>query len=105
VKQKIAGIVALSTYIPLPHLFESEIKQMNSDTPLFMAQGTGDSVIPLAVAQRSYGIIGKAKQKFQITSDMESEFFTYANMDHTTCAQEMNDLIDFLRRVIPQQQQ
>ena len=44
----LAGVLALSTYLPLPHTLMAEASPANTALPVFMAHGTADSVIPLA---------------------------------------------------------
>jgi len=49
----LAGIVALSTYLPLADTIEAEIHPANRNIPIFMGHGEFDPVIPLIQAQRS----------------------------------------------------
>jgi phospholipase/carboxylesterase len=44
--QALAGILALSTYLPLPNSLESEAHEANKAVPIFMAHGVADPVIP-----------------------------------------------------------
>jgi phospholipase/carboxylesterase len=50
---KLGGIVALSTYLPLEDSLDREASGTNKRTPIFMAHGTQDPVIPLALAEAS----------------------------------------------------
>ena len=52
--ERLAGILALATYLPLHDTVESEISPANRATPIFMAHGHSDAVVPLALAQLSY---------------------------------------------------
>ncbi|NKB76181.1 MAG: carboxylesterase [Gammaproteobacteria bacterium] len=49
--QKLAGIIALSTYLPFLNSTETERTKENQDTPIFVAHGTNDQAIPLEVGQ------------------------------------------------------
>jgi len=51
--QKLAGILALSTYLPLAEGFEFEINSANARTSIFYAHGTQDPVVPLALAEHT----------------------------------------------------
>src|SRR4051812_43718708 len=43
---RLAGVMALSTYLPLAESFEHEASAENRGTPVFMAHGTDDNVVP-----------------------------------------------------------
>jgi phospholipase/carboxylesterase len=49
----LAGVLALSTYLPLAATLASERNAANAAIPLFMAHGTDDPVLPLELAQNS----------------------------------------------------
>ena len=48
--QRLAGIMALSTYLPLADTLKAEAHPANADVPIFMAHGTDDPIIALALA-------------------------------------------------------
>ena len=54
---KLAGILALSTYVPLVGTLTAEAHSANRDVPIFMAHGHGDDVIPYAVGKRSCDVL------------------------------------------------
>jgi phospholipase/carboxylesterase len=49
----LAGVLALSTYLPLASTVASERSAANAGIPIFMAHGTSDSVLPLELAEFS----------------------------------------------------
>ena len=49
----LAGVLALSTYLPLAATLAGERSAANASIPLFMAHGTDDSVLPLEMAETS----------------------------------------------------
>jgi len=51
--RRLAGVLALSTYLPLAGLLAAERTQANAAVPIFMAHGTDDAVLPLALAETS----------------------------------------------------
>src|SRR6266436_1540319 len=55
--ERIAGVMALSTYVPIAEKFPAEAGAANRDVPIFMAHGSYDPVIPLARAEQSRGIL------------------------------------------------
>jgi phospholipase/carboxylesterase len=88
---RLAGILALSCYLPLPDTLEREASQANRDLPIFMAHGAQDPVIPLSWAQRS---------RDQLTSlDFVVEWREYS-MPHSVCSEEIADVGAWLRRVL-----
>jgi phospholipase/carboxylesterase len=44
--ERLAGIIALSTYIPLPDLLAADFDEANRDLPVFAAHGDEDEVVP-----------------------------------------------------------
>ena len=51
--QGLAGILALSTYLPLAASLAAEASSANRSIPLFMAHGEQDTVIPISIAESS----------------------------------------------------
>jgi phospholipase/carboxylesterase len=51
--KKLAGIMALSTYLPLAQTVAAEAAAANRSIPVFFAHGSEDPVIPLAMATAS----------------------------------------------------
>jgi len=49
----LAGVLALSTYLPLAATLASERSAANAAVPLFMAHGTDDPVLPFGLAETS----------------------------------------------------
>ena len=52
-KQALAGILALSTYLPLAASLAAEASIANRAIPIFMAHGEQDTVIPISIAESS----------------------------------------------------
>ena len=89
--QKLAGVLALSTYLPIKALLATEKTAVNQPTPIFMAHGTFDTVISLATCRISL----EALQSQQYTI----EWHEYP-MAHSVCQQEIDDIRAFLSRVL-----
>ncbi len=92
--QPLAGVLALSTYLPLKNQLKEKQHPANKYLPIWMAHGRHDSVITLATAQSS-------KQTLE-AAGYEVEWHEY-EMPHSVCEEEINDIRDFLLRVLPAQ--
>ncbi len=88
---RLAGIMALSTYLPLAATLQGEASAHNRNTPIFMAHGLYDDIIPLERAQRSRGMLEKLGYKV--------EWHDYP-MPHSVCAPEIAHISAFLARVL-----
>jgi phospholipase/carboxylesterase len=51
--RRLAGVLALSTYLPVADTLAAERSAANAEIPIFMAHGNADGVIPLAMADAS----------------------------------------------------
>lgn len=90
-KQPLAGVMALSTYLPLKASLEKEKTLLNEHIPIFMAHGTDDNVISFATNRLSFELL--QAQHYHI------EFHEYA-MAHTVSTQEIGDIRAFLRTTL-----
>jgi phospholipase/carboxylesterase len=90
-KQPLAGVMALSTYLPLKSSLEQEKSLLNEHIPIFMAHGSSDNVISFASNRVSYEVLHA--QQYHI------EFHEYA-MAHSVCEQEIDDIRAFLRTAL-----
>jgi len=90
--ERLAGVMALSTYLPLPRLLHAERVPANDGTPIFMAHGLADGVLPLSMGIESRDLLGAA--------GFPVEWHQYP-MAHSVCAAEIADIRNFLLRVLP----
>ena len=86
----LAGIIALSCYLPLAGTFSSQASSANAETPIFMAHGTYDPIIPISHAIAS-------KKKLQ-AANYNLEWHEYP-IPHTVCKQEIRDINRWLKHV------
>ncbi len=56
-QHKLAGVVALSCYLPIPEKLNTEQSTVNQDTPFFMGHGTFDPVVPFDLGQSSFNTL------------------------------------------------
>jgi len=89
--RRLAGILALSTYLPLADSVEREIHSANRGTPILMIHGDEDTIIPLPRARRSYEQLAHL--------GLPIEWHTYP-MGHTVCPEEVAALSTWLRSTL-----
>jgi phospholipase/carboxylesterase len=90
--EKLAGVLALSCYLPAESTFKAERVPANDATPIFMAHGQGDTVLPMSLGTQSRDYL-KA-QGYLV------EWHDYP-MAHAVCAAEIADIREYLFRVLP----
>jgi len=78
--EALAGILALSSYLPLEASLDREAAAANRATPIFMAHGTQDPIVPLELAEASRRTL-KAK-------GYNVAWHSYP-MPHSVCAEEV----------------
>lgn len=88
--RKLAGIVALSTYLPMNEEQLAQVAAEKMSMPIFMAHGIQDEVIRLQYAEQSRDILQ--------ARDSALEWHTY-NMPHSVSNEEVDDLSLWLKRL------
>jgi phospholipase/carboxylesterase len=88
-KVQLAGVLALSAYLPLAELAAAET--VNRSTPVFMAHGRSDPVVPYA--------LGIASRDRLLELQCTVEWHDYA-MQHNVCAAELMDIQTWLTKII-----
>lgn len=83
----LAGCIALSGYLPARSLVEKDITPAGRSTPVFMAHGAFDSVVPLPLAERSADVLENALDTF---------IWREYNMDHEVCVDERMNIAQFM---------
>lgn len=87
---RLGGIVALSTYLPLEASLEAEASSANRATPILMAHGTEDPIIPIKLAEVSRATLeGRG---------YDVEWHTWP-MPHSVCGPELEAISAFLGRI------
>jgi phospholipase/carboxylesterase len=79
----LAGVLALSTYLPLAATLATERSAANAQIPVFMAHGTADEVLPLSLAETSRGLLEALGYAV--------EWRAYP-MPHSVCIDEVRDV-------------
>lgn len=89
---RLAGLMALSGYLPLAGTVAAERHPANADTPIFMAHGTADPVVVPARAE--------ASRQALLALGYKVQWHTYP-MPHSVHPQEIADMSRFLQQVLP----
>lgn len=91
--EKLAGVVALSTYLPLRDKLADAHHPANTNTPIWMAHGIDDSVITLNTAMMARDAL--------LTTGFDVRWQTYP-MAHSVSESEIADIRMFLQTVLPE---
>jgi len=89
--ERLGGVMALSTYLPLQGKLEKERNAINNDLPIFMAHGSYDPMIPMVRAMQSRDALQALGYPV--------EWREYP-MPHSVCPQEIGDIAEFLQRIL-----
>jgi len=89
--EALAGIMALSTYLPLAGKLEQEKSAGNQKVPIFMAHGSYDDIIPLKRAEQSRDAL--------LSAGYRIDWHTYP-MPHSVCPEEIGHISQFLARTL-----
>lgn len=89
--EKLAGIIALSGYIPMLGDFAQRYNPANKDVPVFFAHGIQDDVVPIERAENALKILNELGQHV--------DWHEY-QMPHTLCMPEIIDIGNWLRKVL-----
>ena len=88
---RLAGILALSCYLPLANTLDTELSPANRDVPIFWAHGLHDPMIPQAMAELGRAQLGELG--YQI------DWHQYP-IPHSVSAEEIADVARWLERVL-----
>jgi len=89
--ERLAGVMALSCFLPLADDLAREASPANRDVPIFMAHGTDDDLIPLARARRAHDIL--------VGLGWRVEWHEYP-MPHSVCPEEIADISAWLSSLL-----
>ena len=91
-EERLAGIVALSGFLPLAETIAAERHTANADTPVFMAHGSYDTVVFPERGENSRDTLLALGQPVQ---------WQVFPMDHSLCQSEVTEISAFLQKVLP----
>jgi phospholipase/carboxylesterase len=81
--QRLAGLLALSTYLPLPERYAAEARPERKDTPILMCHGQHDPMLPLQLGTWSRDALQEG--------GFAVEWREYP-MQHNVCPEEIADI-------------
>jgi phospholipase/carboxylesterase len=90
-RERLAGLVAMSGYLPLADALAAERSTANASTPVFQAHGRSDGVIALPRAT--------ATRDQLLALGQPLEWHDYP-MEHSVCMEEVQAIQAFLRTVL-----
>lgn len=90
--KKLGGIIGLSTYLAIADECLKNASENNKDISLFVGHGTSDNVVSYEWGKKS---VEKLKEE-----GYNVKFESYPNMMHSTCAQEIMDLVEWLNEKV-----
>ncbi len=90
---RLGGILALSTYVPLAHRLQGDAAAADPATPVMMAHGTEDPIVPVA-----YGRLSRRQVE---SLGYTVRWHEYA-MGHTICEEEIRDIAAWLGATLDQ---
>jgi phospholipase/carboxylesterase len=88
--QQLAGIIALSSYLPTLEQLNTEASTANKNTPIFMAHGILDSIVAVES--------GKAVFDRLHTQGYSIQWHDYV-MEHSVCVEEIEHLSTFINSI------
>jgi phospholipase/carboxylesterase len=89
--ERLAGIVGMSGYLPLAETTEKERSDANRLTPIFLAHGSMDPVVPVSAAHASRDALR--------AMGYDVEWHEYP-MPHSVCMEEIRDINAWLLEVL-----
>ena len=89
--QRLAGIMVLSSYVPLEETLATEKNSANQGVPIFYAHGEEDDIIPISFAKQSRDLL--LEQGYKV------EWSSYA-MPHSVVPDEIDAIGVWLRKIL-----
>lgn len=86
----LAGIMGLSTYLPLAESVENEINNANKNTPVFLAHGIHDPIVPFQLATNTQATLNQ----LGYTAELKKY-----EMEHSVCIEEVDDISSWINSV------
>jgi len=81
--EPLAGVIALSTYIPEARLITEDLSAANRHIPLFVAHGTDDDVVSITLGRQALALLEQC--------GLKPAWHTY-DIPHSVCIDEVRDI-------------
>lgn len=89
---KLAGVMALSTYMAVPGKLKEEMIGVNKSTAVLVNHGTHDEVVPYSAGQAAFNAL-----KFAGFTVNWADY----RMGHSVCPQQIADISRFIQQQLP----
>ncbi|ODN42955.1 alpha/beta hydrolase [Piscirickettsia litoralis] len=86
--EKVAGVMALSTYLPLSRALAKEKQTANLSTAILMVHGTQDPIVPYLLGEESKRVLER--------EDFSVDWHSYP-MQHSVCSEEIDLISSWLQ--------
>jgi len=90
-EKRLAGVLAMSAYLPTSKFLEEECRDVNREIPIMMTHGEQDPVVPIAQAENARDAL--TRMGYAV------EWYTYP-MTHHVCIEEFADIRQWLLAVL-----
>lgn len=87
-EKSLAGIMSMSSYMSEPETLSSEAHKANKNTPIFVAHGTHDEVVPIFMGNAAFKVL---------ESNGYPVMWQEYPMQHNVCAQQLSDISNWLQ--------
>lgn len=101
----LGGVAILSGRLVLRERFKAMMSDHAKSLPIFWGHGTADPLVRLELATKSVGYLvncGLTRLRRDEIGSPGLTFVEYRGVEHSSCQEELNDLKEFLRRVVPE---
>lgn len=85
--ERLAGIIALSCYLPAPDLLRNELSEANRTLPVFAAHGRFDDIVPVALGEQARDSVAA------LGADLTWRDY---GMPHSVCLEEIEAIGEWL---------
>ena len=87
-EKSLGGIMSMSSYMSEPEKLTVEAHSANKNTPIFVAHGTHDEVVPIFMGNTAFKVLE--------SNGYQATWHEYA-MQHNVCMQQLNDISSWLQ--------
>jgi len=82
--KRLAGIIALSGFVPMANQIMQKISPVNRQIPIFLGHGTEDPIVPFMLGQITHSGLQQA--------GLAVSWHAYQGMPHSVCEEEIRDI-------------
>ena len=88
-EKSLAGVMSMSSYMSEPEKLSAEAHSANKNTPIFVAHGTHDDVVPIFMGNSAFKVLE--------SNGYPATWHEY-EMQHNVCMQQLNDISSWLQQ-------